>query len=189
LLEGPEPGYITTGEATRRYDPPVFVLGPLLTMQVRAAGMADLPFVLGLAPRLAAFGLPPWRAETHVVEAERRALARALEAASPDGPVILAEDADGSRLGFAYLERQTDYFTGREHTHVSVLAVAHTAEGRGVGRALLDAAEAWARRHGDPFITLNVFSQNTRARAVYERLGYGPETLRYVKPLDRDRAP
>jgi hypothetical protein len=29
-----------------------------------------------------------------------------------------------------------------------------------------------------------VFAQNTRARAVYERLGYGPETIRYVKPLD-----
>lgn len=158
-------------------------------MQVRAAGMADLPFVLGLAPRLAAFGLPAWRAEAHVVEAEQRALARALEAGSPDGPVILAEDTDGSRLGFAYLERRTDYFTGREHAHISVLAVSHAAEGRGVGRALVDAAEDWARGHGDPFITLNVFSQNIRARAMYERLGYGPETLRYVKPLAGDRTP
>jgi GNAT superfamily N-acetyltransferase len=157
-------------------------------MRIRPAGMADLPFVLGLAPRLATFGLPSWRAEGHVVEAEGRALTRALEHASPDRPVVIAEDTDGSRVGFAYLERQTDYFTGREHTHIAVLAVADAAEGRGVGRALVAAAEDWARRHGDPFITLNVFAGNTRARAVYERLGYGAETLHYVKPLDQNRA-
>jgi len=157
-------------------------------VRIRAAGTADLPFVLSLAPRLAELGLPPWRTAAHVVEAERRALSRALAGGSPDGPVLLAEDADRSPLGFAYLETQTDYFTGRAHAHVAVLAVADGAQGRGVGRALLDAAEAWARRRGDPFITLNVFAQNTRARTVYERLGYGPETLRYVKPLE-DAAP
>jgi ribosomal protein S18 acetylase RimI-like enzyme len=50
---------------------------------------------------------------------------------------------------------------------------------------LLATAEAWARDRGHPFITLNVFAQNTRARALYERVGFGPETLRYVKPLDQ----
>jgi hypothetical protein len=29
----------------------------------------------------------------------------------------------------------------------------------------------------------NVFANNQRARSVYERLGYAPETLHYVKPL------
>ncbi|HSB54337.1 MAG TPA: GNAT family N-acetyltransferase [Gemmatimonadales bacterium] len=160
-----------------------------MTVRLRTAGTADLPFVLSLAPRLAEFGLPPWRAPGDVVEAERRALSRALEAGSPDAPVLLAEDADGSALGFAYLETQTDYFTGRPHAHIAVLAVAERAQGRGVGRALLRAAEEWARRRGDPFISLNVFAQNTRARTVYEHLGYGPETLRYVKALERDAAP
>jgi RimJ/RimL family protein N-acetyltransferase len=32
-------------------------------------------------------------------------------------------------------------------------------------------------------LTLNVFAGNARARGVYERLGYAPETLRYVKAL------
>jgi GNAT superfamily N-acetyltransferase len=160
-----------------------------MTVRLRAAGTADLPFVLSLAPRLAEFGLPSWRTMAQVVEAERRALSCAVEGGSPDAPVLLAEDAGGAPLGFAYLETQTDYFTGRPHAHVAVLAVADGAQGRGVGRALLDAAEAWARGRGDPFITVNVFARNTRARAVYERLGYGPETLRYVKPLEQDAPP
>lgn len=159
-----------------------------MTVRLRAAGAADLPFMLSLAPRLAGFGLPPWRTAAQVVEAEGRALSRALEVGSPDAPVLLAEDPDGAPLGFAYLETQTDYFTGRAHTHVAVLAVAEHAQDRGVARALLAAAEAWARRRGDPFITLNVFARNDRARAVYERLGYESETLRYVKPLEQDAA-
>ncbi len=160
-----------------------------MTVRLRAAGAADLPFVLSLAPRLAEAGLPSWRTAAQVVEAEGRALRRALAEGSPDAPVLLAEDADGSPLGFAYVETHTDYFTGRAHAHVAVLAVADRAEGRGIGRPLLDAAEAWARRRGHPFITLNVFARNARARAVYERLGYGAETLRYVKPLEQNAAP
>ncbi len=152
-------------------------------LRIRAARAGDLPVLLALASRLAEFPVPPWRTGPQVIEAERATLTRALEAASPDAPLLLAEDAAGQPLGFIYLETQADYFTARPHAHVSILAVAAAAEGRGVGRALLAAADDWARRRDHPFITLNVFAQNTRARAVYERLGYGPETIRYVKPL------
>jgi RimJ/RimL family protein N-acetyltransferase len=53
---------------------------------------------------------------------------------------------------------------------------------RGAWRQLR-AAEGWARAQGLELITLNVFAGNQRARAVYERIGYAPETLRYVKLL------
>jgi GNAT superfamily N-acetyltransferase len=61
--------------------------------------------------------------------------------------------------------------------------VSSSAEGHGAGRALVEAAEEWARFEGLELITLNVFANNQRARSVYERLGYAPETLHYVKPL------
>jgi RimJ/RimL family protein N-acetyltransferase len=32
-------------------------------------------------------------------------------------------------------------------------------------------------------LTLNVFVANARARAVYERAGFTPDTMRYAKPL------
>jgi len=152
-------------------------------LRVRPARPEDLPTVLALAGRLAEFSIPPWRTGAQVIEAERRALMRAFEATAPDAPVFVAEDARGALLGFVYLETVVDYFTGRSHAHVSILAVAAAAEGQGVGRALLDTADRWARERGYPFVSLNVFAQNDRARAVYERLGYGAETIRYVKPL------
>jgi ribosomal protein S18 acetylase RimI-like enzyme len=95
----------------------------------------------------------------------------------------VAEDAAGTPLGFLYLERQTDYFTGVRHGHVSMIAVAPAAEGRGVASVLMRVAERWARDRGFPFLTLNVFHLNERARALYDRLGYQPDTVKYLKTL------
>jgi ribosomal protein S18 acetylase RimI-like enzyme len=153
-------------------------------VDIRPARASDLSALLSLAGRLADFPVPPWRTGAQVIEAERRALTRALGSASPNAPLFVAEDGDGLLSGFMYLETVADYFTGRSHAHVAILAVAASAEGRGVGRALLAVADGWARERGHPFVTLNVFAQNARARAVYERLGYGAETIRYVKPLE-----
>ena len=86
-------------------------------------------------------------------------------------------------MGVVYLERLQDYFTLEQHGHVGMLVVAEEAEGKGVGGALMASAEAWAREHGYRKLTLNVFEGNQAARAVYEHLGYAPETLRYVKIL------
>jgi RimJ/RimL family protein N-acetyltransferase len=44
-------------------------------------------------------------------------------------------------------------------------------------------AESWAREQGMAMLTLNVFDGNARARRVYERNGFAPETLRYVKAV------
>jgi GNAT superfamily N-acetyltransferase len=65
-----------------------------------------------------------------------------------------------------------------------MIAVVAAAEGRGAGRALLRAAEDWARAHGYRRLTLNVFAGNQRARRAYDRAGFAVETLRYVKPLN-----
>ena len=155
------------------------------SLRIRPARAGDLPALMSLATRLAEFPMPNWRTGGQVIDAERATVARALEVPSPDTPLFVAEDNEGRPVGFALLETHQDYFTGRSHAHVSVLVVSGTMEGRGVGRLLLATAEAWARDRGHPFITLNVFAQNTRARALYERVGFGPETLRYVKPLDQ----
>jgi RimJ/RimL family protein N-acetyltransferase len=47
----------------------------------------------------------------------------------------------------------------------------------------MDAAEAWSARRGYSQVTLNVFATNERARAVYARLGYEPELVRYRKSI------
>lgn len=152
-------------------------------LHIRPATAADETFVLATAARLADFELPPWRAGAEIVGAEQAVLAARFAAGERLTDVLLAEADGGPPLGFVYLERLTDYFDGGDHGHVSMLAIAPGAEGRGVGTALMAAAEVWACERGLPYLTLNVFALNRRARALYERLGYQPDTVKYRKPL------
>ena len=47
--------------------------------------------------------------------------------------------------------------------------------GRGVGSALIQAAIAWARDHGLHKLSLEVFTQNTAAIALYRKCGFVEE--------------
>jgi GNAT superfamily N-acetyltransferase len=153
-----------------------------VTLTVRAATVADREFILRLVPRLRAFGEPPLRPAAALDEAERRALERALAALPPDATLLVAE-LGAAPAGVAYAESATDYFTGERHGHLAILIVAAGGAGHGVGRALLAAVEAWAAARGYRYVTLNVFAANARARGVYERAGYAPDTVRYAKEL------
>lgn len=63
------------------------------------------------------------------------------------------------------------------------IAVDEGWRGRGIGTALLDAAEAWARERGLDALELDVADPNGDARRLYERLGYGLVAHTLVKPL------
>jgi len=156
-----------------------------VTLAVRPAGPGDRAFILATVGRLGDFGPPPWRSAEEIGEADARGLRAHFESPEPGAALFVAEEG-GAALGFVYLEALRDFFDREEHGHVSVLAVAGPAEGRGVGKALMRAAEDWARERGYRRLTLNVFEGNARARAVYVHLGYRPETMRYVKFLDGD---
>jgi GNAT superfamily N-acetyltransferase len=152
-------------------------------MKIRPALPRDRSFVLAAGQRLASFDPPAWRPPQQIVEGERRTL-RAFFAAPPEGSsLLIAESDEGGALGFVYLERLQDYFTLEPHGHVGILVVTEVAAGKGVGSALMRSAEAWAREQGYAKLTLTVFEGNRAARAVYDHLGYAPETLRYVKIL------
>jgi GNAT superfamily N-acetyltransferase len=155
------------------------------SVTVRPARPDDRPFVLETAKRLAEFGPPPWRTPEDVVTAESRVLHAFFDGTpGSDIALLVAEGPGGEQLGFAYLETLIDYFDRRPHGHVAELAVTREAEGRGAAGALLAAAEVWSRGQGYRTLTLNVFEKNQHARDVYEKRGFRPETLRYIKSLD-----
>ncbi|NSL54266.1 GNAT family N-acetyltransferase [Uliginosibacterium sp. IMCC34675] len=55
---------------------------------------------------------------------------------------------------------------------IGSVGVAAEHRGKGVGRALVALAEAWAARRGAADMRLQVWSFNERAMALYEELGY-----------------
>ena len=58
------------------------------------------------------------------------------------------------------------------------LMVARDYRRRGTGRALMEAAEAWAASVGVTKLELHVFPHNAAALRLYESLGYEREGLR-----------
>ena len=151
---------------------------------IRPATPADRDFVCNLASRLVdGFDAPSHRTKSELIEGDRRALEAWFDHPPKDEEAMLIAELDGKPAGCAFLVTLVDYFNERPHAHLSVLAVEKSAEGKGVGSALLEACEQWARSRGSDRLTLSALVTNTRARALYERRGFGGEYIRYVLPL------
>lgn len=155
-----------------------------MPFHIRRHTPADQEFVLSLAERFSDFELPAWRSTTELDTANQVALKKVLEAPEPESVLLLAENEAGRPAGFIYLHAQTDFFNGQQVGYLSDLAVDKAYEGQGMGRLLMEAAEAWARERGYPHLALNVFASNVRARQMYEKFGFQQEVVKYVKPLD-----
>lgn len=84
----------------------------------------------------------------------------------PTSTVLGAQDAEGRLLGTAMVGH--DGHRG----WVYYLAVQPALRRSGLGRALMDASEAWLRERSVPKINLMVRTTNTGVVAFYEALGY-----------------
>jgi ribosomal protein S18 acetylase RimI-like enzyme len=103
---------------------------------------------------------------------------------SKPGAQAFVATIDGQSCGVISFYPDKDYFTDHPRAYVDNLVVAEEFEGKGVGRALLDHVERWARDNGYREVVLDVFAGNQRAIAFYERQGYRPDHIRMAKPLD-----
>ena len=74
-------------------------------------------------------------------------------------------------------------FVPRRYTVVDNLCVLPAHQRCGVGRALLEAAEAWASSKGATSIELTVYAFNQAALDFYLELGFRILTHRLTKPL------
>jgi ribosomal protein S18 acetylase RimI-like enzyme len=152
-------------------------------VRIRPAHPDDKDFILGLVPRLTEFGAVPGRDSSQMVARDRTVLTLVLEHPSDDAALYVAEDDDGRPLGFVHLTTVDDYYTNRGAAHIGDVIVTPAAGGSGVGSALIAFAEEWARERGFELLTLHVFTQNLRARALYRKLGFQEEWIRCIKRL------
>jgi GNAT superfamily N-acetyltransferase len=154
--------------------------------EVEAAGRVTVAAYAEFAPPDPAH--PVW---SGYVRSQGDAAARAR-----DGTLLVAVDG-GRVVGTVtlYLERAPGSDQWRDgDASFRLLAVAPSARGRGVGRALFEACLRRARAAGKPRMALHTVPQMTIARAMYERAGFvrepegdvdlGPFTiLAYAAPL------
>ncbi|WP_189535672.1 GNAT family N-acetyltransferase [Streptomyces roseolilacinus] len=87
---------------------------------------------------------------------------------------LVADLGDGP-VGYVRLGLPTRLACNGHVRQIQGLAVAESARGRGVARALLRAACAEARRQGATRVTLRVLGHNAPARALYASEGFAVE--------------
>lgn len=156
---------------------------PAGQIRIRPVQDADRDFIFALAPRMAEVADLPWHEARDLAEFQRRFMTTAFARPKSETVTLIAEDGDGTALGFVHAESSTDSVTQEPCGYVTLLALTEAAEGRGIPRRLMQGVEDWARGKGFRLLGLDVFASNHRARAFYERLGYREDSLRLTKPL------
>ncbi len=134
-----------------------------------AAALVELASAVGGEPGGWLISDSTWRSigdERRYVRAIRR---------HPDAAVLVAE-LDGVLVGRLSLAR--DPHPASHHVADIGLMVSVAHRRRGVGKALLAAAESWARTAGVSKLELHVFPHNEAASALYEACGFEREGLR-----------
>ncbi len=156
-----------------------------MSYRIREASADDVEAMRSLLPRLAEFDLPERRSPEDLWRGDEQVLLRWLDGKEPDLVAHVAVDGGDSIVGVAVVRLGKELLSHAPSAHLEVLAVAKETEGRGIGKALVTAAEKTARALGAEAMTLHVFGVNTRARRMYETLGYEGELIRYIKELPR----
>jgi ribosomal protein S18 acetylase RimI-like enzyme len=96
--------------------------------------------------------------------------------------MVLVAVEDGRVLATLTLELDRRVAEGAEHleadrlppheAHIRMLGVVPEAQGRGIGRALMDESIRIAREHGKTLLTLNTTERMHVAQQMYERMGF-----------------
>ncbi|KEZ16865.1 GNAT family N-acetyltransferase [Sphingobium sp. WW5] len=122
-----------------------------------------------------------WLERFFTVEAKDRAQIEDAQTSiiGKGGAILIAEDETGAAIGCVAL---VPY--GEGELELAKMAVSSAAQGRGVGRKLMDAAIAQARGMGARSIYLESNSSLTPAVTLYERSGF-----LHLEPGERPASP
>lgn len=155
---------------------------------IRPAEHKDCTTIAELLPELAAFDVPKGRNPRDLWEGDLETLNRWRDGKEPQVLVHVAEaqseEKAGAIEGFTMVRLREELMSHEPSSHLEAIVVSESARGTGLGRRLLENAEQQAKAAGAGSITLHVFGNNERARAVYRKLGYDEELIRNIKYLE-----
>jgi GNAT superfamily N-acetyltransferase len=128
-------------------------------------------------------GVAPWRDPVKVSDVVAGWVRESLHRAADENRAVFVASEDDPVVGFVTVTEQR-HWSGDTDAYIGELVVAAHAEGRGVGRDLLRAAEQWAVGRGHRRITLETGVANHAARRLYATLGYAEEQVQLTRQCD-----
>lgn len=111
-------------------------------------------------------------------------VAEKLKCVNKDREVVFVSVTEGKVNGFIHVEKYDTLYL-ETLCNVLGLAVANSAKRRGIGSALIQEAEEWARSNEIYAMRLNSGGKRSEAHIFYQNLGYEDvkEQLRFMKKL------
>lgn len=140
-------------------------------MQIRPVRDGD---VAAICPLLADLGYPSDEAAVRV---------RLANLDRAGGYACLVAEEDERLLGLILLAQAWMIEMDGMQVRIVALVVDENARGRGIGVALMDEAEHWAREQGATALQLNSGTHRPEAHAFYRQRGYSNNGLRFYKKI------
>jgi GNAT superfamily N-acetyltransferase len=138
--------------------------------QVREAKPADAPRLVELVRLLGK-------------EIDEKSLRRNLARLKKDGEAPLVATLGKDVVGLCGVSARVMIHRPAPIGRISPLVVAEQAQGHGIGRMLVEAAEAWMRRKGCTLVEVTSNDRRAEAHAFYRHMGYERTSIRFFKKL------
>jgi ribosomal protein S18 acetylase RimI-like enzyme len=116
-------------------------------------------------------------------EIDAKTLRKNFRSISPDQDTVLVA-AEGTRvLGLVGVQKRFTILREGPIGRISPLVVDEQAQGRGIGRMLVQAAEELCRKRGCKLVEVTSNDRRAEAHAFYRHMGYARTSIRFVKKL------
>ena len=99
------------------------------------------------------------------------------------GELPLVATLDKQVVGLAGVHKMVTVHRPRPVGRIPVLVVAKEAQGQGIGRMLVQAAEQWCRKAGCKLVEVTSNDRRAEAHAFYRHMGYERTSIRFAKTL------
>ena len=106
-----------------------------------------------------------------------------LAALKKAGETPIVVMLDKTVVGMIGLHRMVTIHRPAPVGRIPILVVAKEAQGQGLGRMLVDAAEEWCRKQGCQIIEVTSNDRRAQAHAFYRHMGYERTSIRFAKKL------
>ena len=140
--------------------------------------------MVALLPQLADFKVPERRNPDDLWQSDAQLLGEVVAGSTTASFADVIVDTTNQPHGLVLITLREELMSHAPSAHLEAIVVNPHMRGKGLGQQLLRHAEQAAALRGARSLSLHVFSNNLRARGLYDQAGYDSELIRAIKWFD-----